>query len=177
MTTTDNESVQVLNEMRLTLVNAIHSLASDFENASGSLDPEARNAADSAIRHARRVADQWNYNGPLRTSLSSPSFTVMDEKGVSFIVSVVMTRLSGGVINTQNKLYGVSAVRQEEAHGKAIPLAQADFPEHAFHTACAWPLTAPAPSAEPQCSCPSGDGSLRWPCAAHPPSAAGEVPS
>lgn len=24
-------------------------------------------------------------------------------------------------------------------------------------------------TAQPECSCPSGDGSLRWPCAAHPP--------
>ena len=51
------------------------------------------------------------------------------------------------------------------------------------HTAGKWPLNtlplireasqtlaalASEPQAEPACSCPSGDGSLRWPCAAHP---------
>ena len=31
-------------------------------------------------------------------------------------------------------------------------------------------LSAPQPPAEAQrCSCPSGDGSLRWPCSVHPP--------
>ena len=37
----------------------------------------------------------------------------------------------------------------EEAHGKAIALAQADFPEHLFHTACHWTLQAPAEGDEP----------------------------
>lgn len=27
------------------------------------------------------------------------------------------------------------------------------------------------PPAEVRCTCPSGDGSLRWPCPAHPPEA------
>lgn len=33
----------------------------------------------------------------------------------------------------------------------------------------------PAPSTAQQCTCPSGDGSLRWPCPEHPPSTASEV--
>jgi hypothetical protein len=29
---------------------------------------------------------------------------------------------------------------------------------------------------EPKCTCPSGDGSLRWPCDAHPPAAQASTP-
>lgn len=64
----------------------------------------------------------------------------------NYIVSVVMTKQNGYVVNTQNKLYGVEAVSPDEAHGKAVALAQVDFPEHQFHTACHWLLQAPAPA-------------------------------
>lgn len=69
-------------------------------------------------------------------------------QGCNYIVSIVMTAHRGNNVNTQNKLYGVEAVSPDEAHGKAIALAQADFPEHQFHTACHWALEAPAVQAE-----------------------------
>lgn len=59
---------------------------------------------------------------------------------MKFIVSVVMTKNSGGILNTQNKLYEIEAVSQPEAHGLTLPIAQADFPEHQFHTICSWIL-------------------------------------
>lgn len=66
----------------------------------------------------------------------------------NYVVSIVMTKPIPAGTNTQNKLYGVEAVSPDEAHGKAIALAQADFPEHQFHTACHWLLQAPAPAPE-----------------------------
>ena len=48
------------------LVVAIHSLASDFENALGAFgsDAEARRKAEGDIAHARSVAARHNQNGP-----------------------------------------------------------------------------------------------------------------
>lgn len=66
--------------------------------------------------------------------------TTTPEQPPNYIVSVVMVRQTPGNLNTQNRLYGVQAVSTEEAHGKAIPLAQADFPQHQFHTVCSWSL-------------------------------------
>lgn len=74
---------------------------------------------------------------------TTPSSTVGER--ATYIVSVVMVQERGdGVLNTQNKLYGVRAVSVAEAHGLAIPLAQEDFPEHRFHTSCHWVLAQPA---------------------------------
>lgn len=57
-----------------------------------------------------------------------------------FVVSVVMVKDIPTGINTQNKLYAIRAVSREEAHGKAMPLAQADFPEHRLHTICSFAI-------------------------------------
>lgn len=65
-----------------------------------------------------------------------------EQQSSRYIVSIVMVRQTPGNINTQNKLYDVQALSMAEAHGLAIPLAQADFPEHSFHTVCAWSLAA-----------------------------------
>lgn len=44
-----------------------------------------------------------------------------------------------------------------------------------MYTPTHWMPLPAAPSAQaPQCTCPSGDGSLRWPCPVHPPSAQAE---
>lgn len=69
-------------------------------------------------------------------------------QALKFIVSIVMTKQGKGILSTQNKLYCVEAVSSDEATGKVIPLAQADFPEFQFHTACYWELEA-APQQEP----------------------------
>ncbi len=55
-----------------------------------------------------------------------------------WVVSVVMVNTDNGIINTQNKLYGIRATSREEAHGKALPLAQSDFPKHHLHTICSF---------------------------------------
>lgn len=53
-----------------------------------------------------------------------------------WVVSVVMTQIIPSGINTQNKLYAVKANNRDEAHGKIIPLAHADYPNHGLHTIC-----------------------------------------
>jgi hypothetical protein len=53
-----------------------------------------------------------------------------------WIVSVVMVKDIPNGYNTQNKLYRHIGLNCDEAMGKAIRLAQSDFPEHRFHTAC-----------------------------------------
>ena len=59
------EPVAWADECRIELVNAIHFLASDFENALGAFggDIEARRRAEGDIAHARSVASRWNWNG------------------------------------------------------------------------------------------------------------------
>ena len=59
------EPVAWADECRIELVNAIHFLASDFENALGAFggDIEARRKAEGDIAHARSVASRWNWNG------------------------------------------------------------------------------------------------------------------
>jgi hypothetical protein len=42
--------------------------------------------------------------------------------------------------------------------------------KHVVHCDCSQ-----QPSPAPICSCPSGDGSLRWPCPQHPPEVAAPV--
>lgn len=53
---------------------------------------------------------------------------------------------------------------------EATPGRQVDGPRSNFAAAYRAMLAAAAPS---PCTCPSGDGSLRWPCAAHPPATPG----
>lgn len=72
--------------------------------------------------------------------------SVVQQEPVDYIVSVVVIKSTGTGFNTQNKLYPVTAVSQEEAHGKALNLAGADFPEHNLHTICSYP----AQQAKPQ---------------------------
>jgi hypothetical protein len=67
-----------------------------------------------------------------RPSTQQDSLAAQDR----FVVSVVMVKEIVTGINTQNKLYNVEAVSQDEAHGKAIRLAQAEFPGHRLHTVC-----------------------------------------
>ena len=52
-------------ECRLSLVTALYSLASDFENALYKFDghDEALHSANGSIAHARKVAAQWGWNG------------------------------------------------------------------------------------------------------------------
>ena len=59
------EPVAWADECRIELVNAIHFLASDFENALGAFggDTEARRKAKGDIAHARSIASRWNWNG------------------------------------------------------------------------------------------------------------------
>lgn len=54
----------------------------------------------------------------------------------AWIVSVVMIKHDRSVVNTHNKLYKLSAANLDEAQGKAIKLAQSDFPQHSLHTVC-----------------------------------------
>jgi hypothetical protein len=70
-----------------------------------------------------------------------------------FIVSVVMVKDIPTGINTENKLYAIQAVSAEEAHGKAIALLAADFPEHRFHTVCSYAVDS-LPNTE--CTNPEG---------------------
>lgn len=109
-------------------------------------------AAPAQQAHPESIADQWlaSENGGFRpTQQTAPSLTV-GERGDAYIVSVVMVQeKGGGVFNTQNKLYGLQATSPEEAHGTALPLAQADFPDHRLHTICHWTLAQPAAQAEP----------------------------
>ncbi len=78
------------------------------------------------------------------TEIQSPQPAHEPEGAANYIVSIVMTKPIPAGTNTQNKLYGVEAVSPDEARGKAIALAQADYPEHQFHTACHWVLQASA---------------------------------
>lgn len=50
---------------RIELVNALYSLASDFENSMYAFggDSEARNKAEGDIAHAKKVASRYNCNG------------------------------------------------------------------------------------------------------------------
>jgi len=50
---------------RIELVNAVHTLASDYENALSAFgdDKEARHKAEGDIAHAMRVVARHNYNG------------------------------------------------------------------------------------------------------------------
>jgi hypothetical protein len=59
------EPVAWADECRISLVTAIHFLASDYENALGVFrdDTEARRKAEGDIAHARKIAAKWNWNG------------------------------------------------------------------------------------------------------------------
>jgi hypothetical protein len=59
-----------------------------------------------------------------------------------FVVSVIMIKETWGEIHTQNKLYYLRATSREEAHGKALSLAQSDFPGYRLHTVCSYDLNA-----------------------------------
>lgn len=52
-------------------------------------------------------------------------------------VSVVMVRETPNVINTQNRLFVLRAINRDAAQGKAVSLAQEEFPDHHLHTICA----------------------------------------
>ena len=58
-----------------------------------------------------------------------------------WVVSVVMVKITGNVTNTQNKLWAVQATSREEAHGKVMAFAQADYPEHYLHTICSYNIS------------------------------------
>jgi hypothetical protein len=60
-------------DTRRELLVALHSLASDFENALGRLDPEARRKAEGDIKHARSVAARWNWNGATQPASAAQS--------------------------------------------------------------------------------------------------------
>lgn len=64
--------VVAFDDCRISLVTALHMLASDFENALYKFDgdDEARRAANGSIAHARKVAARWNWNGA--TPASAP---------------------------------------------------------------------------------------------------------
>ena len=59
------EPVAWADECRISLVTAIHFLASDYENALGVFrdDTEARRKAEGDIAYARKIAAKWNWNG------------------------------------------------------------------------------------------------------------------
>lgn len=57
-----------------------------------------------------------------------------------FIVSVVLLKDTPTGFNTQNRLYPVHAINQEEAHGKALSQISVDYPEHRLHTLCSYQL-------------------------------------
>jgi hypothetical protein len=59
------EPVAWMDECRISLVTAIHFLASDYENALGVFrdDTEARRKAEGDIAYARKIAAKWNWNG------------------------------------------------------------------------------------------------------------------
>lgn len=63
----------------------------------------------------------------------------------NFIVSALAIKETVTGFNTQNKLYAVAGASREEAHGKALSLIAADFPEHRLHTICSYEITRPAP--------------------------------
>lgn len=65
--------------------------------------------------------------------------SVVQQEPVDYIVSVVVIKSTETGFNTQNKLYAVAAVSREEAHGKALDLAGADFPKYSLHTICSHP--------------------------------------
>lgn len=44
-----------------------------------------------------------------------------------------------------------------------------ECPEEGSITVAEFPEASPSPPVEQSCTCPSGDGSLRWPCPQHPP--------
>ena len=64
------------------------------------------------------------------------------ERLPNFIVSAVLVKDIPTGLNIMNKLYAVQATSQDEAHGKTLPMCQADFPEHRLHTICAHGITA-----------------------------------
>lgn len=73
------EPVAWADECRIELVTAIHTFASDYENALGVFrdDTEARRKAEGDIAHARKIAAKWNWNGtapqPAAKSEQEPS--------------------------------------------------------------------------------------------------------
>ena len=83
--------------------------------------------------------------------------TTTDQKSLAatallgrFVVSVVMVNDTAKGLHTMNKLYAIKAVSKEEAHGKALPLAQADFPEHRLHTICSFAIAEDSPNVSDQ---------------------------
>lgn len=64
----------------------------------------------------------------------------------------------------------VDSAMQKHAYGILLPLQDNEFTAvvEDITAAVAALLSQPTPTAE-SCTCPSGDGSLRWPCPVHPP--------
>lgn len=52
----------------------------------------------------------------------------------TYIVSAVVIKTTPTGFNTQNKLYEISAVNEDEAKGKVLGLISTDFPEYSLHT-------------------------------------------
>lgn len=67
-------------------------------------------------------------------------------ESVDYVVSAVLVKQIPTGLNTQNKLYAVSASSKEEAHGMVLSMVEADFPEHQLHTICSYPIIYPAPA-------------------------------
>ena len=59
----------------------------------------------------------------------------------TFIVSVVMVKDIPTGRRTINKLYPIDAASVDEAHGKAVAQAQAEFPDGYVHTFCSFRVT------------------------------------
>lgn len=83
----------------------------------------------------------------LAESVESPSCETDAEGGlIDYIVSAVMVKLTPVGVNTQNKMYAISASSQEEAYGRVFSIAKSDFPEHQVHTICSFPVSRTAPA-------------------------------
>ena len=114
------EPVAWADECRISLVTAIHFLASDYENALGVFrdDTEARRKAEGDIAHARNIAAKWNWNGasppyeatPLASQRSVKPWRGLTDEELSKLVSCTKWR-SDESMHT----YAVRACRAIEA--------------------------------------------------------------